>query len=87
MTVIPESIVKKRKAAAERKVKGIQKKIENRQKSKAKSIEIFKRAIAYNREYQGKEQKIINLKRDARKAGNYYVPAEPRLAFVVRIRG
>lgn len=27
------------------------------------------------------------LKRDAKKAGNFYVPEEPKLAFVVRIRG
>lgn len=29
----------------------------------------------------------IRMSRMARKAGNYYVPAEPKLAFVVRIRG
>ena len=27
------------------------------------------------------------LQRDAKKDGNYYVPAEPKLAFVMRIRG
>ncbi|MGH0157421.1 UNVERIFIED_CONTAM: hypothetical protein FKN15_033605 [Acipenser sinensis] len=29
----------------------------------------------------------IRLSRMARKVGNYYVPAEPKLAFVIRIRG
>ena len=29
----------------------------------------------------------FRLKRDAKKEGNYYVPAEPKLAFVMRIRG
>lgn len=29
----------------------------------------------------------LALKRDAKKAGNFYVPEEPKLAFVVRIRG
>ena len=29
----------------------------------------------------------IRLARMAQKAGNFYVPAEPKLAFVVRIRG
>ena len=29
----------------------------------------------------------IRLKREARKCGNYYVPDEPKLAFVIRIRG
>merc|ERR1712172_144104 len=29
----------------------------------------------------------LRLKREARKSGNYHVPAEPKLAFVMRIRG
>merc|ERR1712029_268412 len=33
------------------------------------------------------ERDEIRLKRDAKKDGNYYVPAEPKLAFVMRIRG
>ena len=33
------------------------------------------------------EQKVIEAKRRARKWENYYVPAESKLAFVVRIRG
>ena len=30
---------------------------------------------------------IFRLKREAKKEGNFYVPAEPKLAFVMRIRG
>ena len=30
---------------------------------------------------------LPRLQRDAKKDGNYYVPAEPKLAFVMRIRG
>jgi large subunit ribosomal protein L7e len=29
----------------------------------------------------------IRMARMAREAGNFYVPAEPKLAFVIRIRG
>ena len=29
----------------------------------------------------------LRLKMEAKKAGNFYVPSEPKLAFVVRIRG
>merc|ERR1712130_593480 len=29
----------------------------------------------------------IRLRREARKEGNYYVPGDPKLAFVMRIRG
>merc|ERR1712045_831812 len=38
-------------------------------------------------EYQDKERDEIRLQRDAKKEGNYYVAAEPKLAFVMRIRG
>ena len=31
--------------------------------------------------------KFRRLRREARKEGNYYVPGDPKLAFVMRIRG
>merc|ERR1712083_1278632 len=34
-----------------------------------------------------KERDEIRLARDAKKEGNYYVPSEPKFAFVIRIRG
>merc|ERR1712179_881576 len=39
------------------------------------------------KEYQDKELDEIRLRREARKDGNYYVPSDPKLAFVLRIRG
>nr|XP_005999440.1 PREDICTED: 60S ribosomal protein L7-like [Latimeria chalumnae] len=48
---------------------------------------IFKRAEHYHKEYRQMYRREICLARMARKAGNYYVPAEPKLAFVIRIRG
>merc|ERR1712186_192644 len=45
-----------------------------------------KRAEKYAKEYQDKERDEIRLQRDAKKEGNYYVAAEPKLAFVMRIR-
>merc|ERR1712032_1488680 len=39
------------------------------------------------KEYQDKERDEIRLRREARKEGNYYVPGDPKLAFVMRIRG
>merc|ERR1712128_52424 len=52
-----------------------------------KRVTIFKRAEKYAKEYQDQERDEIRLRRDARKEGNYYVPADPKLAFVMRIRG
>merc|ERR1711913_241621 len=54
---------------------------------KHKRATIFKRAEKYAKEYQDQERDEIRLRREARKEGNYYVPADPKLAFVMRIRG
>merc|ERR1711902_347319 len=52
-----------------------------------KRVEIFKRAEKYVKEYRSVEQDNIRLRREARKNDGYYVPSEPKLAFVMRIRG
>jgi large subunit ribosomal protein L7e len=48
---------------------------------------IFKRAEQYVKEYQQKEKDEIRLKREAKQNNSFYVPAEAKLAFVVRIKG
>jgi len=48
---------------------------------------IFKRAEAFVKEYTAKEREEIRLKRAARTAGNFYVPAQAKVYFVIRIRG
>jgi hypothetical protein len=57
------------------------------QASKAKREVIFKRAESYVKEYLSKEKEEIRLKRAARAAGDFYVPAQPKVYFVIRIRG
>ena len=48
---------------------------------------IFTRAEKYVKEYRQTENDSIRLRREAKAAGNIHVPAEPKLVFVVRIRG
>jgi hypothetical protein len=48
---------------------------------------IFKRADQYVKEYLSNEKEEIRLKREARKTGDFYVPAQPKVYFVVRIKG
>ncbi|MCP6657811.1 uL30 family ribosomal protein, partial [Klebsiella pneumoniae] len=67
--------VRLKKAAADKKARKVTRKL------------IFKRAEAYHKEYRQMYRREIRMSRMARKVGNYYVPAEPKLAFVVRIRG
>lgn len=49
--------------------------------------ENFLRAEKYAKQYATADRSEILKKREAKRAGNYYIPAEARLAFVVRIRG
>ena len=39
------------------------------------------------KEYLAAEKEEIRLKRSARTAGDFYVPSQPKVYFVVRIRG
>merc|ERR1712033_136061 len=84
---VPESLLKKRKKVAASKAKALKTAAADRKKRAAKKKVIFKRAEKYVKEYRAKERDEIRLARIAKKAGNFYVPAEPQLAFVIRIRG
>ena len=57
------------------------------QAARAKRKVVFKRAESYVKEYLSKEREEIRLKRAARTSGDFYVPAQPKVLFVVRIRG
>jgi len=48
---------------------------------------IFKRAEKYVNEYRQQERSLIAAKRLAKAHGNFYREPEPKLAFVIRIRG
>ncbi|KAJ3207486.1 60S ribosomal protein L7 [Dinochytrium kinnereticum] len=84
---VPESVMKKRKTAdkiqADRAALSLTLKKEKKEKRKV----IFKRAEKYMKEYQSKERDEIRLRRMAKTSGSFYVPAEAKLAFVVRIKG
>lgn len=57
------------------------------QANKEKRGVIFKRAESYVKEYRDAEREKIRLARVARQEGNFYVEDEPKLVFVVRIKG
>jgi large subunit ribosomal protein L7e len=48
---------------------------------------IFNRAKQYSKEYQEKERELIQLKREAKLKGGFYVDPEAKLLFIIRIRG
>ncbi|XP_038252447.1 60S ribosomal protein L7-like [Dermochelys coriacea] len=84
---VPESLLKKRKAFADIKAKHLKRLVVQKKLRKAQRKLIYTRAQAYHKEYRQMYRREIRMARMARKAGNDYVPADPKLAFVIRIRG
>ena len=84
---VPETLLKKRKKRSLAKAKEVRNAIKQRTALKAKKIRVFKRAEKYVKEYRQNERDVIRMKRQAKIHGNYYVPDQPQLAFVMRIRG
>ncbi|KAH9483970.1 60S ribosomal protein L7 [Psilocybe cubensis] len=84
---VPETLLKKRKQNEKAREERVAAATAARKASKAKRKVIFKRAESYVKEYLAKEKEEIRLKRAARTAGDFYVPAQPKVYFVVRIRG
>jgi len=46
-----------------------------------------KRTIEYNQEYESKEKQLVDLRREAKISGNFFVEPEAKLLFVTRIVG
>ena len=84
---VPETLKRKRKNFAELKIKRLRKKFAQKMLRKARRKLIYEKAKHYHKEYRQMYKTEIRMARMARKAGNFYVPAEPKLAFVIRIRG
>ncbi|KAG0742631.1 hypothetical protein G6F57_001413 [Rhizopus arrhizus] len=84
---VPETFLKKQRTTEKAIVeKTAQLAQEKKEKKEARKV-IFKRADAYVKEYRQKEQDTVRLRRQAKQTGNYYVPAQPTLLFVIRIKG
>ena len=84
---VPESVLKKSKtlASIQEKRQAALKKLVAKRKAKRKVI--FNRAKTYAKEYRALERTNVRNHRLAKEAGNFFLEAEPKLAFVVRIRG
>jgi len=85
--VVPESLLRKRKKIEEIKAKKKEVALKKAKTRKASRKIIFKRAEGYVKEYRTLERDLIRHKRQAKNLGNFYLPAEPKVAFVIRIRG
>jgi large subunit ribosomal protein L7e len=84
---VPESLLKKNARDAkhnDERVKLAQKRTEER---KAKSAEYRKRGEAHRNAWIKHDKDIVEQKRKAKAEGAFFVPAEAKVALVVRIRG
>merc|ERR1711887_511763 len=84
---VPETLLKRRKNLERIKASRAVAVVKRRKALKEKRHVIYKRAEKYVKEYRAKERDEIRLRRMAKRDGNFYVPAEAKLAFVIRIRG
>jgi hypothetical protein len=57
------------------------------QANKEKRGAIFKKAESYVKEYRDAEREKIRLARLGRQKGSFYVEEQPKLVFVIRIKG
>ena len=85
--LVPESVLKKRRAQEEANAKKAAAYLAAKKDRRQKRQEIFKRAEKYVKEYRQLENDDIRLRREAKTAGNFFVPAESKVVFVIRIRG
>merc|ERR1719377_502411 len=84
---VPEGVLKKQKTAAAIKAKDDAARAALKIKRRQNRREIYKRAQKYSKEYHQLERAVITAKRQAKENSTFYIPAEAKVAIVVRIRG
>lgn len=84
---VPETVLKKRKAYKVDHEKKAAMKVRRTKLQRRKRVLIFKRAELYVREYRKLELEKERLRQLAKRQNKLYVDAEPKLAFVIRIKG
>ncbi|XP_020961030.1 60S ribosomal protein L7-2 isoform X1 [Arachis ipaensis] len=85
--IVPESVLKKQKREEEWALKK-KEELNAAKKKRAESRKlIYSRAKQYAKEYQEQEKELIQLKREAKLKGGFYVDPEAKLLFIIRIRG
>lgn len=85
--VVPEQVklkLERNSLLAEEKQKAIAAKKEERKQQRAA---LKARSLKYDKEYAAHTHKLITLRRQAKAAGNFFFEPEPKLLFVIRIKG
>ncbi|KAK2633012.1 hypothetical protein EUGRSUZ_L00756 [Eucalyptus grandis] len=85
--IVPESVLKKQKRNEEWALAKKQELESAKQKNAENRKLIYDRAKQYAKEYAEQEKELIQLKREAKLRGGFYVDPEAKLLFIIRIRG
>lgn len=84
---VPEQVklkLERNSLLAEEKQKAVSAKKEER---KQQRVALKARSLKYDKEYASHENKLVSLRRQAKADGNFFVEPEPKLLFVIRIKG
>merc|ERR1712093_434292 len=87
MDPVPESVLKKRKTQEKLASEKAAAAVAAKKANKDKRVAAYKSAEKYVKEYRNMAKQRVRMHRQAKAAGNHFVDAEAKLAFVVRIRG
>uniref|UniRef100_A0A1A9WKD5 Large ribosomal subunit protein uL30 n=1 Tax=Glossina brevipalpis TaxID=37001 RepID=A0A1A9WKD5_9MUSC len=87
LPAVPESKLKFSKKQISKRAEETKRKLQRATVIALRRRENLVRAEKYQNEYIKAERREIKLRRLAKARGQYYVPGEARLAFVIRIRG
>ncbi|KAK0711688.1 60S ribosomal protein L7 [Lasiosphaeris hirsuta] len=85
--LVPETLLKKRKSQEKARAERFAENDKKKKANKEKRGVIFKRAEKYVKEYREEEREKIRLSRAAKQDGSFYIPAEAKLIFLIRIKG
>eukprot|EP00741_Cyanophora_paradoxa_P015913 tig00020909_g15363.t1 len=85
--VVPATLLKKRKRDDKIKAEKAAAAVKSQKERKLKRKDIFKRAEKYVKEYRQMDQSLVRFRRQAKANKNYFLEPEPKLAFVIRVRG
>merc|ERR1711937_981715 len=86
MPGVPESVLKKRKTQEKLAADKAAAADAARKANKDKRVAMYKSAEKYVKEYRNMAKQRVRMHRQAKAAGNHFVDAEAKLAFVVRLR-
>ena len=83
----PESVLKKQATQAKIATEAKAQSIALKKKKSTDKVTFFANAEKYAAEYAAAEKAEVDNRRKAKAEGGFYVPAEPKVALVIRIRG